>query len=185
MKILITAFEPFDNNSNNYSLDVLKEIKEETYLKKVVLPVEYYNSFKELKLIIDKDKPRYLILLGEARSYQTISYEVIGINELSSKKDSKGFSSNNLKILENGLDGLFSTLDYQLFKNVFNSYNVQVKKSYSAGTYVCNSLLYQTLSYLKDNNLNIKCGFIHLPILKEEEITNVVKSFNKYLKELI
>ena len=40
--------------------------------------------------------------------------------------------------------------------------------SNSAGTFVCNHLMYGTLLYIKENKLDIKGGFIHLPFLPEQ-----------------
>lgn len=185
MKILITAFEPFDNNDINYSNEVINKIKDNDNLTKLLLPVEYFNSFSILKEQMKKEKYDHIILLGEARSYKNISYEVIGINELSNKEDNKGLIPNKKRIIEKGLDGIFSTLDYNTFSKAFNKYDIKINRSFSAGTYVCNSLLYQTLAFIKEENLMIKCGFIHLPILNNLELNIASKAFDYYINNLI
>lgn len=186
MKILITAFEPFDNNEVNYSFELLKELNEDENIKKLILPVEYFKSFEILKEVIEKEDLSQIILLGEARSYLSVGFEVIGINELSKRADNKGLISNTNKIIENGPDGLFSTLDFEVFKNSFNSVNVKFHRSYSVGTYVCNSLMYQTLLYLKETNkTKINCGFIHIPDLNNQDLKEIIKGFNNYLINLI
>ena len=38
-----------------------------------------------------------------------------------------------------------------------------------AGLSLCNGLLYSVLGYVDENNLNIKSGFIHVPLHKTEE----------------
>ncbi len=185
MKILVTAFEPFDNNDINYSYEVLNKLKDHKKVLKVVLPVEYYNSFNVLKEIIDNNKPDIIILLGEARSYKSVGFEVIGINESSNHKDNKGFFPTNNKLVENGIDGLFSTLDYDVFKTAFEELNIDYFRSYSAGVYVCNALLYQSLLYIKENNLNIKCGFIHITKEETQPIDLVIKGLNNYINKLL
>ena len=185
MKILITAFEPFDNNETNYSLEVLNKIKLREEIKKIILPVEYYESFNELKKIIEEENPLVIILLGEARSYDKVSFEVIGINEVSLKPDNKGFIPRDTKLVLNEVDGLFSSLDFNLFESSFLEVNTKINRSYSAGTYVCNALLYQTLLYLRENKKTTKCGFIHIPDLLKQDLNEIVNGFNNYLNNLI
>ena len=45
---------------------------------------------------------------------------------------------------------------------------IPVRQSWFAGTYVCNALLYGVLDYIIDNDLNIKAGFIHVPLLSSQ-----------------
>lgn len=40
--------------------------------------------------------------------------------------------------------------------------------SNTAGTYVCNHIMYSLLYYINKNNLNIKGGFIHVPYITEQ-----------------
>lgn len=185
MKILITAFLPFDNQKSNISLEVLNQITPLNNLIKVVLPVLYFESFQLLKEVIIREKPGIIILLGEARSYQSVGFEVIGINTHNYKEDSSGLVLSSSKIVMDGPDGLFSSLDYQAFKESFTLSKVAFHRSFSAGTYVCNALLYQTLLFLKEQHILAQCGFIHLPILAGKEVLKVAEGFNQYLKRLI
>ena len=185
MKILLTAFEPFNNHKTNYSEVVLNKIINNKKLIKVVLPVEYYSSFILLKEIINKEEPTIIILLGEARSYSLLAFEVIAINEFGNKADNSGFIPETNKIIEKGPDGIFATLNYQLFEETFNKTKTKFKRSYSAGTYVCNSLMYQTLNYLKAANKTTECGFIHLPDLNKQSLSEIVNGLNEYILSLI
>ncbi len=74
-----------------------------------------------------------------------------------------------------------------MFRKSFDESNLRIDKNYTAGTYVCNSLLYQTLNYLEENKLDIPCGFIHVPELSEERVKLIAGVFNQicqYLKSL-
>ena len=46
---------------------------------------------------------------------------------------------------------------------------IPAHQSFSAGTYVCNTVLYSTLGYIEDHKLSIKAGFIHVPLLKSQD----------------
>lgn len=181
MKILVTAFEPFDNHSQNYSYEVLNEIKPTVNVLKTVLPVAYEGAFKSLKLVIEKEQPDYLLLMGEARSYEGVGFEVIGINEKGHHPDNLGHIPAQRKIVPDGDDGYFSTLDDSLFFEAFQNVSVKAFRSYSAGVYVCNALLYQTLWYLQAHHLKTKCGFIHIPNLIKHPKEAVVQGLNQFI----
>lgn len=184
MKILLTAFAPFNNNDENYSELVLQEIDQSAYLIKVLLPVEYINSFTLMQEVITKHEPDIIIMLGEARSYHSVGFEVIAINEYSNRPDVKGNIPKTRYISEGGPDGIFATLDYETFTNAFSETNTKHHRSLSAGTYVCNTLLYNTLLYLQAIDRQIPCGFIHIPDFKIELLANIVAGFNNYLSKL-
>lgn len=185
MKILLTSFLPFNNNEVNYSTEVLKLIISNPKVIKKTLPVDYINSFIILKKFINIYKPNIIILTGEARTYKSVGFETIGENKTGNTKDSNNFVPLNNLIIDNKIDYLFSTLNYKVFEKSFADVNVNQFKSLSAGNYVCNALLYQTLLYIKNNNLNIKCAFIHVPNLKNQAIDDVVKGMNNYIMTLL
>lgn len=185
MKILITAFEPFDNNDINFSYEVLQKLRVHNDLIKATIPVEYLGSFKTIKKLIEVHQPDIIVCLGEARSYPSVAFEVIGINEYSNYPDNVNFSPPSRFIVPNGPDGIFSTLDYDLFAASFTATETKFHRSFSAGTYVCNTLLYTTLHYLQTEKLAIPCGFIHIPNLANQEIESIVKGLDKYIESLL
>ncbi len=185
MRILLTAFEAFADDEINYSKEVLKKITNIQGLVKEVLPVEYLGSFKKLQSLIEKEQPNKIILLGEARKYKSVGFEVIAINEFGEKPDSSGYIHTKRKIIATGDDGLFSTLDYAVFAKELTNKNVNFFRSFSAGTYVCNAVLYQCLHYLKTNRLNIKCGFFHVPSDETQSTDSIASGLDAYLLALL
>ena len=53
---------------------------------------------------------------------------------------------------------------------------IPVELSNSAGTYVCNNLMYHVLHYIDNNKLDIKAGFIHVPYMTEQITDKKVNS---------
>lgn len=185
MKLLISAFMPFANNEVNYSLEVLNKLIEHQDIVKVVLPVLYKDSFAILEKVIEEQKPDLIILLGEARSYPSVGFEVIAVNEFGRHADSAGLVPASRFIIEGGPDGIFMTLNFELFTAAFNETNTMFHRSYSAGTYVCNTLIYKTLYYLESYNLKVQCGFIHIPDREKQGTSSVVIGLNNYLTKLL
>ena len=63
MKILVTAFQPFNNQNNNYSLEVLNYIKN---VDKLLIDVVYDECYKEITNKVNIDEYDLIVSLGEA-----------------------------------------------------------------------------------------------------------------------
>ena len=79
---------------------------------------------------------------------------------------------NNLLIKDSG-DGAtayFSNLPVKRMTEAMKAQGVPASLSHSAGTFVCNHILYQ-LGYLHEQKFpNIKFGFIHVPFIPEQVV---------------
>lgn len=181
-RILITGFEPFGNNKMNSSEIVLKNLPDFNFVElyKELLPVSFSRSVKTVIQLLNDIKPDIVIFLGQAGSRNSVDIERIAINiDDCRNPDNDGVMFKDTKIIENGPDALFSTLPVRSLSDAVLACNVQSKVSNSAGTFVCNHLLYSILYYIKDNNLPVKAGFIHLPCLAEQKKDNLdMQSFS-------
>lgn len=167
-KIFVTGFTSFDGDSMNPSeLLVLNLNKRQFAHKKIItkiLPVTFSDSYLELKNAIEAEKPDVILLCGVAKTRKVISLEKIGINWIDSRiPDNNGQLIAGEKINPSGPDGLFTKLNIEQFMTKLADKNWEI--SYSAGTYVCNYLYYQTLLHHQ-----IPCVFIHVP--GTSEMTN-------------
>ena len=59
----------------------------------------------------------------------------------------------------------FSTLPIRTMTAAMNSLGLPARISDSAGTFVCNSVMYAVLRHADRQGLSIPCGFIHIPYL--------------------
>ncbi len=182
MKIILTAFEPFNGRSiNNSSLVLDKVSLENNEVLKIKLPVEFIHSFDKLEENIDSFNPDIIILFGEAPYDVNFTLEKEAHNIMNSKtKDNKGITKDNEIIIENEEKTLYSTFPLSKIEKTSKEFNANL--STSAGTYICNSTYFQTLSYTK--NKNIKCIFIHVSN-KEERLDAMLNSINNLLNFLI
>jgi len=172
MKILVTGFEAFLENEENPTEEIIKLLPNSIYgneIVKVLLPVVYDECFEILLPIINNIKPDVIINLGLAGRRKAINLERVAININDSRqKDNKGNIPLDEVIVESGENAYFSTLPIkQMMKNI-QIKNIPVEISNSAGTYICNNLMYHVLHYICNNNLSIKAGFIHVPFMSEQ-----------------
>lgn len=169
-RVLISGFEPFDGDTVNPSailLDWLREKKFDFELHTVLLPVSFTHSYPMLHQEIERFKPTHVLLTGLAKNRSDLTIERIGINWVDARiPDNDGLSLKSKKILENGEDGLFTTLPLEIMLEAAISVGCPVKVSTTAGEYVCNHLIYSYLAKYR----TIPGTFIHIPGADDHEV---------------
>jgi len=187
MKILITGFEPFDGQSINPSLEILKSLKDvyhDVSILKLDVPTVFNQSIEKVCLAIDSWIPDVVIMLGQAGGRKEISIERVSINiDDASIPDNRGIKPLDSIIREDGEPAYFSSLPIKKLVNALRENNIPAGISNSAGTYVCNHLMYGVLHHIHMKNLNIKAGFIHVPFTHEQVLNKEV--FSMSLDDLV
>ena len=173
-KILISAFDIFGNNAANSSQLVLEQLTENQNLKKVLVPTVRQKSF---------EAPEAFFLM-KRKSLSVLAWPLIEIRSHWRESQSMWMIS-GLKIMRaiNLVTRLSSTVDLPLtfqpchlliLQSRLESLKIPVEISNSAGTFVCNHLMYQVAHYLQNTKPN---GFIHLPSTDKmslEEMTEAI-----------
>lgn len=174
--IIITGFKPFDLEKENPSWEAVKKLPDHVSgipLHKLQLPVSYNGSFEMLKTKIESvAECRAIVCVGQAKGRTAITPEAIGINRMyASIPDETGQAPFHLPIIEKASPAYFSTLPTLEITEALRSEGIPAAISYHAGTYVCNSLLYQLLHYITVGGKNIPSGFIHVPLSAQQVIS--------------
>jgi pyroglutamyl-peptidase len=127
-----------------------------------------------LKVQIESFKPDMVLSFGVANQREQLEIEKIAINFRSSKnEDTLGYQPKDEPIIEWGPDGVFSNLNVSELVSDLTQQQIKIGVSYSAGTYVCNSLMYELCLDSKKNNY--LAGFIHTPNnWQEDKLLNSV-----------
>ena len=179
MKILLTAFEAFNNDTINPSEEILNNIQDNELLK-ILLPVSYERAKLELLNVIRKEKVDFVLSLGYASTREEISVENRAFNELKAGiKDNDGIFKNGEKIDNNGHDYLYTNIDIKRIINALSKYHLY--ESNDAGRFICNEVYYLSLKEMKCNAL-----FIHIPPLDTmKENGKSISFLTSAIKELI
>lgn len=170
MKILVTAFEPFGSSSRNSSLETLQSLPNSTpaghVLEKRLLPVVYDRCGQLLESLITEISPGAVVCLGQAEGRGKITPEYIAVNiKNSTSADNAGRLCCFEAIENNAPDGIFTTLPVREMVEKMQESGIPSAVSFTAGTYVCNNLMYRTLRICIPRG--IPAGFIHLPLSAE------------------
>ena len=173
MKILLTGFEPFDNSPINPSEKIVHVLANESIsgmqIDTAVLPVDLGHGPTALLNAVKVSEPEAVICLGQASRRAVISIERVAVNLLDFRiPDNAGNQVEDQRIELNGPAAYFTTLPVRKIYDTLKAKGIPAELSLSAGTYLCNQVLYTLLHFLAKHNLKVPAGFIHLPALPEQ-----------------
>lgn len=172
--VIVTAFEPFGDFEDNPTQKILAELPAFLYdakIIKVTLPVIWNQAFSELLPVMDRHKPSLILMLGLAAGRTHVNIERVAINVASSKTpDNLGQISYEKPIDKAGPDAYFTNLPLEEVMQRMHRKQIPATLSNSAGTYLCNQIMYQVLHHIAKEEADTKAGFIHMPLLPEQVI---------------
>ena len=166
MKILLSAFEPFGGERANASQEALKLIRarEGTDLVKITVPTVFGLAGTTLLDALRKEKPDAVICLGQAGGRDAVTPERCAINVRDARiPDNAGHQPKDEPVIAGGPAAFFSTLPIKAMAAAARKAGFAAEISNSAGTFVCNDLLYTLLYTLERELPAVRGGFIHVP----------------------
>ena len=169
MKILVTAFEPFGGELLNASREALTLAEENTAgadIVKLILPVVFGESARLLERAVQREAPDAVLCLGEAGGRDLITPERVAINlEDARIPDNAGDQPKDRPVEPGGPDACFSTLPVKRMALAIREAGLPASVSLSAGSFVCNHLMYSLLRFCRKEYPRTRAGFMHLPLL--------------------
>ena len=157
-KIIITAFESFNNRAVNQSQRILNALSLSSHQVDVLLPVLFEHSFRKLEERVAQHEPHIIIALGEGP--QPIpQIEHFAVNMMHARiPDNSGYQPELIKISKTGSTTLTGTINFEKLAQYLTKKGVLFHHSFHAGTYVCNDLYYRML----DAKLAKNIVFVHV-----------------------
>lgn len=170
-KLLLTGFEPFLHYTVNPTMKIVEEldgtaIGEYEIIGKI-MTVDFKTSGQQLVKLLTEIQPDVHISLGLAAGRYKITPERIAINIKDGDVDNEGYKPVDQSIQETGEAGYLSTLPIRKIVNKLIENGLPAEISNSAGTYLCNNVMYEGLHYVKTTNSEMLSGFIHIPASHE------------------
>ena len=140
------------------------------------------KSIQKLSKEIEKVKPDIVISTGEAGGRAQISIERVAINiNDASIKDNEGNKPKDEKIFKDGKNAYFSLLPIKKILKELTGDSIPAYISNSAGTFVCNNVMYGLLYLIDKKYPDIKGGFIHVPYIYEQVLNKNAPAMPKEL----
>ena len=166
MKVLVTGFDPFGGESVNPAYEAVKllpDILEGAQIIKLEIPTVFKKSIEIVKEAVENYQPDIVINVGQAGGRACVTVEKVAINLADA-----GDSPEDESLEKDGPDAYFSTLPVKAMVENVRAHGFPCSVSYSAGTYVCNSVMYRVLHLAARSYPNMKAGFIHVPYSSEQ-----------------
>lgn len=165
-KILLTGFEPFLNFKMNPTMQVVEALTgrviEDYEICGRILKVDFNEAATQLKEHINEIQPDIIISLGLAGGRFKITPERIAINVQDGEPDNNGYAPVDVKINEEGADAYLTNLPIRRMIDRLKEAGYPAEISNTAGTYLCNNIMYEGLTYAKQKG-DVLSGFIHIP----------------------
>ena len=195
MKILVTGFEPFGGEKINPSWEAVKMLPDQiegNSVMKFQLPVVQNKALACIHEAIGKEQPDVVLSVGQAGGRKGITVERIGINCDDYRiADNEGNQPVDEKIFNDGPDAYFASIPVRQIVEAISHAGIEASVSNTAGTYVCNHVLYGTRYLCEKEKRNIMSGFIHVPFIKEQEkepnmdLSEITKALEIAIKVII
>lgn len=174
MKLLLTAFDPFGGDKVNPALEAVKLVDDQignVKVVKVVVPTVFKKSIKTVADAIEAEKPDVVLCIGQAGGRFDLTPERVAINVDDARiADNEGNQPHDEAIFADGAPAYFATIPVKAMVAKIRECGLPSSVSNTAGTFVCNHLMYGVLYTLAKKYPNIRGGFMHVPFTPEQTV---------------
>ncbi|MGJ9417873.1 pyroglutamyl-peptidase I [Massilia sp. CMS3.1] len=169
--VLLTGFEPFNGATINPAWEAVRSFKGwvgEDYIVEILqLPCVFGLANRVLCGAVDEIKPDIVLCVGQAGGRADLSVERVAINvDDAPMFDNDGQQPIDAPIALDGPAAYFATLPVKAIVGALRERDVRASVSQTAGTFVCNHVMYGLLHHLQGRA--VIGGFVHVPYLPEQ-----------------
>ncbi len=169
-RLLITGFDPFGGELKNPSwecVNALPDVVGGFELFKLGLPTVFGEAAKTCIAKAKEIRPDVILCVGLAGGRANVTPEAIALNFRDAGiPDNEGYKANGEPVVQGGETALVSTVNAKEIATSLSERGLPCRISYSAGTFVCNDLLYSLLERFKGEKVRV--GFVHVPYFPEQ-----------------
>ena len=172
MKLLLTGFTPFDGETINPALEAVKRLPNGIAgleIVKLEVPTVFGESIRLVQEAIEREQPDFVLSVGQAGGRAAVTPERVAINVDDARiPDNAGQQPIDIPIFADGENAYFAPLPVKAMTDAIRNAGLPSALSNTAGTFVCNHLMYGVLHHLHQNHKSAKAGFIHVPYIPEQ-----------------
>ena len=179
-RLLITGFDPFGDHKENPSFDAAEQLPGEVggfTLKKACIPTVYGKGAQKALAAAAEFQPHVILCIGLAAGRTAVTPERIGVNIRDARiGDNEGVLYRGERISAKGPAAWFSTVPVTAMADAIAAEGIPAAVSNSAGTFVCNDVLYTLLDHYAGTQ--VKVGFIHVPDKTDLPLTQITAALS-------
>lgn len=199
MKILVTGFDPFGGEPINPAIESVKKLPDNiagAEIIKLEIPTVRGKSLEKIEKAIQEHNPDIILSVGQAGGRFDITVERVGINMDDFRiPDNEGNQVIDEPVFSDGDNAYFVKLPVKAMVQNIQKNKIPASVSYTAGTFVCNHVLYGVLYLVEKKYKGKKSGFIHIPFLPEQvvdkrnmpsmELNTIVKGLTAAIEAIV
>ena len=174
MKLLLTAFDPFGGSPINPALEAVKLVANQigdVQIVKLEVPTVFGKSIDTVAAAMEKEKPDAVLCIGQAGGRYDLTPERVAINLDDARiPDNEGNQPIDVPIFRDGAPAYFATLPIKAMVAKMREAGLPASVSNTAGTFVCNHLMYGVLYTLAKHYPGVKGGFMHVPFVPSQTV---------------
>ena len=171
MKILVTGFDPFGGEAINPAYEAVKRLPDAIAGAEIVrleIPTVFSRCGPAVESAIQEHRPDAVLCVGQAGGRSCVTVERVAINLADARTpDNSGAQPVDEPIQANGPAAYFATVPVKAMVENVRAHGIPCQLSNSAGTYVCNCVMYEVLHM---GYPGIRAGFIHVPYVDEQAV---------------
>ena len=172
MRILITGFDPFGGETINPAWEAVKRLPDMAagaQLIKLEVPTAFSRCGPAMAAAIETHRPDAVVCVGQAGGRACVTVERVAVNLADAAiPDNEGEKPVDVPIRPDGPAAYFSTLPVKAIVQHIRAHGLPCQLSYTAGTFVCNCLMYQVLHLAAVQHPQLRAGFLHVPFIEEQ-----------------
>jgi pyroglutamyl-peptidase len=170
--ILVTGFDPFGGEKTNPSWEICTRLPREIAGLRVEtckVPCQFRRAIEVVGEAIERLHPAIVLSIGQAGGRSRIGVERVAINVDDARiPDNAGAQPVDEMIAANGPPAYFATIPVKAIARAIRAAGIPAEVSNSAGTYVCNHVMYGVLHFLAASGNRARAGFIHVPYAESQ-----------------
>lgn len=167
MKILVTGFAPFGGEERNPSCEAVRclpDVLPGIQLVKLELPVSFQAAPGALDAALAAHRPDAVLCAGQAGGRPCVTIERVAINLAEARiPDNDGYQPSGEPLVPGAPAAYFATLPVKAMVQNVRAHALPCNLSYTAGTYVCNAIMYHALHLAAVKYPGLQAGFVHVP----------------------
>ena len=168
--ILLTGFDPFGGETVNPAWEAVSRLNDrigDYRIDRLMVPTVFGKAGETVLRACEKASFDVVICVGQAGGRSGVTPEMVAINlRHAGICDNAGAAPQDEPVVNGGPAAYFSTLPVRRMVRRMAEEGIASSVSYSAGTFVCNDLMYTVLNHFAETN--VRAGFIHVPFLPEQ-----------------
>lgn len=164
-RLLISGFDPFGGSAANpagQAVMNLPDCTEDFVLCKLIIPTVFGKAADLVLETAAKFRPDVILCVGLAGGRDAVTPERIAVNIRDARiPDNEGNQPTGEYVVPEGPAAYFATVPVEKMVQAIRDAQIPAAVSNSAGTFVCNDVLYTLLHRFFGTDTRV--GFIHVP----------------------